>query len=69
MLLRVPAVLSKTQLREVRDIIDHATWSEGSITAGTQSAKAKKNFQKNSESLSLLLHTLLDLFQHTRLIW
>lgn len=51
MLLRVPAVLSKAQLREVRDIIDHATWSDGSITAGTQSAKAKKNFQLPEDGL------------------
>jgi PKHD-type hydroxylase len=45
MLLRVPNVLSKSQLLEVRRIIDAATWADGSITAGTQSAKAKKNFQ------------------------
>ncbi len=45
MLLRVPGVLSKSQLREVRKIIDSASWADGSITAGTQSAKAKKNFQ------------------------
>lgn len=45
MLLRVPNVLSKSQLLEVRRIVDAATWADGSITAGTQSAKAKKNFQ------------------------
>ena len=45
MLLRVPNVLSKSQLHEVRRIIDAATWADGSITAGTQSTKAKKNFQ------------------------
>lgn len=45
MLLRVPNVLSQSQLLEVRRIIDAATWADGSITAGTQSAKAKKNFQ------------------------
>lgn len=45
MLLRVPNVLSKSQLHEVRMIIDAADWADGSITAGTQSTKAKKNFQ------------------------
>lgn len=45
MLLRVPNVLSKSQLHEVRMIIDAADWADGSITAGTQSTKVKKNFQ------------------------
>lgn len=45
MLLRVPGVLSKSQVHEVRRIIDSANWADGAITAGTQSAKAKKNFQ------------------------
>ena len=51
MLLRVPSVLSKAQVHEVRKIIDSAAWADGSITAGTQSAKAKKNFQLPEDGL------------------
>ncbi len=51
MLLRVPSVLSKAQVHGVRKIIDSATWADGSITAGTQSAKAKKNFQLPEDGL------------------
>lgn len=45
MLLHVENLLTKDQLSEVRKIINHANWVNGSITAGTQSAKVKNNFQ------------------------
>ncbi|MDO8713937.1 MAG: Fe2+-dependent dioxygenase [Polynucleobacter sp.] len=51
MLLRVPAVLTKAQVREVRKIVDSANWADGSITAGTQSTKAKRNFQLPEDGL------------------
>ena len=45
MLLHVPKVLTKNQVSEIRQIIDEADWADGSITAGTQSAKTKNNRQ------------------------
>jgi PKHD-type hydroxylase len=45
MLLHVPNVLAKDQVSEIRKIIDEADWADGSITAGTQSAKTKNNRQ------------------------
>jgi PKHD-type hydroxylase len=45
MLLHVPNVLTRDQVSEIRKIIDEADWADGSITAGTQSAKAKNNRQ------------------------
>lgn len=51
MLLRVPCVLSRAKLHEIRSIIDHAIWSDGAITAGTQSSMAKKNYQLPEDGL------------------
>mgnify|MGYP000013414400 CR=1 FL=1 len=45
MLLHVPNVLTKDQVSEIRKIIDDTDWADGSITAGTQSAKTKNNRQ------------------------
>jgi PKHD-type hydroxylase len=45
MLLRVPEVLSAEALKRCRDIIDHADWADGKITAGSQSEQVKNNRQ------------------------
>lgn len=45
MLLHVPDVLTPDQVAEARDLIDNATWIDGNVTAGFQSAKAKDNMQ------------------------
>lgn len=45
MLSHIPSVLTKNQVSEIRKIIDEADWANGSITAGTQSAKTKNNRQ------------------------
>lgn len=45
MLLRIPDVLDAEQLRRCRDALDAATWIDGRVTAGSQSARAKRNRQ------------------------
>lgn len=50
MLLHVPALLDPDTLRRCRALVETADWADGSITAGTQSAKAKKNRQLPEDS-------------------
>ncbi|MFC4161456.1 Fe2+-dependent dioxygenase [Chitinimonas lacunae] len=45
MLLHVPAVLDATELSRCRDLLAAADWADGRITAGTQSAREKRNLQ------------------------
>jgi PKHD-type hydroxylase len=45
MLLQVPAVLTKTEVADIRALIDAAEWVDGAVTAGHQSARAKHNMQ------------------------
>ena len=45
MLLHVPGVLTPEQLREARAVLDRATWVDGRVTAGPQSARVKDNSQ------------------------
>jgi PKHD-type hydroxylase len=45
MLLPIPDVLDAAQVREFRAALEGATWRDGRITAGHQSAKAKDNAQ------------------------
>lgn len=45
MLIRIPDVLGPNQVREARGILDAAEWTDGKVTAGHQSAKAKDNMQ------------------------
>lgn len=45
MLLRIPALLSAEQVAEFRRKLDAASWADGRLTAGYQSARAKKNLQ------------------------
>jgi PKHD-type hydroxylase len=45
MLLQIPNVLTKQQVREARAVLDAAEWVDGRVTAGHQSARAKDNEQ------------------------
>jgi PKHD-type hydroxylase len=45
MFLRVPNVLTPAALAECRDILDHAPWTDGRLTAGTQAGQSKRNRQ------------------------
>ncbi|MES2191037.1 MAG: Fe2+-dependent dioxygenase [Pseudomonadota bacterium] len=45
MLLQVPDILNPAEIRQAREVLARAAWSDGRITAGEQSAKAKNNQQ------------------------
>jgi PKHD-type hydroxylase len=45
MLLTIPDILTSSQITEARQLLDHAEWVDGKVTAGYQSAKAKDNQQ------------------------
>jgi PKHD-type hydroxylase len=50
MLLRIPNVLTQEQVAECRRVLDSANWTDGKVTAGAQSAKAKDNMQLPEDS-------------------
>lgn len=45
MLIRIPDVLTPEQVAHARKQLDEADWTDGRVTAGHQSAKAKDNMQ------------------------
>ena len=45
MLLRVPQVLNEEELDQIQQLLKEADWADGKVTAGTQSAKVKRNIQ------------------------
>lgn len=45
MLLKISSVLDKASVQQARDILMAADWTDGNVTAGYQSAKAKNNLQ------------------------
>lgn len=45
MLLHIPDVLTPDQLRRGRELLADASWSDGNLTAGRQSAQVKRNLQ------------------------
>jgi PKHD-type hydroxylase len=45
MLVHIKQILSRDELRSARDILERATWGDGRVTAGVQSALAKNNQQ------------------------
>lgn len=49
MLLHVKEVLNADELREARAILARATWGDGRVTAGVQSAQAKNNEQLSQD--------------------
>ena len=50
MILHIPDVLSPTTLAQARHITASAAWTDGRITAGTQSEKTKNNLQIAAEA-------------------
>jgi PKHD-type hydroxylase len=50
MLLHVPNILTKDQVRDMRARLDAAPWADGRATAGHQSAKVKANEQLPEDS-------------------
>ncbi len=51
MILRVPNLLDGAALTRIRGILERASWSDGRITAGTQSAQVKNNLQLREDSV------------------
>lgn len=45
MLLHVPNVLNADELSQLRKLMAQADWTDGKVTAGTQSAQVKRNIQ------------------------
>lgn len=45
MMLQIPEVLSKDQVRDLRALVDGGEWIDGNVTSGAQSALAKRNLQ------------------------
>jgi PKHD-type hydroxylase len=45
MLIEIPEVLSRQELQQVRQLLADAPWADGRLTAGTQSAQVKNNWQ------------------------
>ncbi|QDH16604.1 Fe2+-dependent dioxygenase [Swingsia samuiensis] len=50
MLIRIPNVLSPEEVQHCRATLEQSTWTDGRITAGEQSAKAKLNLQIPQDS-------------------
>ncbi|MBS0995275.1 MULTISPECIES: Fe2+-dependent dioxygenase [Gluconobacter] len=50
MLIHIPNVLSPEEVRYCRDQLETAQWTDGRVTAGEQSAKAKLNLQIPQDS-------------------
>ncbi|WP_215746753.1 Fe2+-dependent dioxygenase [Gluconobacter sp. P1C6_b] len=50
MLIHIPNVLSPEEVRYFRDRLEAAEWTDGRVTAGEQSAKAKLNLQIPQDS-------------------
>ena len=50
MLICIPQVLTKAQVKDIRQLIDAAEWVDGRVTAGVQSAEAKRNTQLPEDS-------------------
>ncbi len=45
MLLAIPDVLTRDELSQARELLEAADWTDGRVTAGHQSARAKDNLQ------------------------
>lgn len=54
MLLRIPGVLTREQIAHCRAVLAAADWVDGRVTAGSGSAKVKKNTQLPEESPAAL---------------
>jgi len=45
MLIQIPDVLTKAQVKDGRSLLDRADWVDGRVTAGHQSSTVKDNVQ------------------------
>ena len=45
MLVHIPEVLTPEQVRHCREVMERASWVDGRVTAGHQSAQVKRNLQ------------------------
>jgi len=52
MLLHVPQVLNSEELSQLQTLMAEAEWTDGKVTAGTQSAQVKRNMQLPEASAS-----------------
>lgn len=50
MLIEIPEVLNADELEQIRAILADAAWADGRITAGSQSAQVKNNWQLPEQS-------------------
>ncbi|WP_312684937.1 Fe2+-dependent dioxygenase [Brevundimonas nasdae] len=50
MLLQIPEVFSKAEVRALRERLDAGPWADGNVTSGHQSATAKRNQQLPEDS-------------------
>jgi PKHD-type hydroxylase len=50
MLLHVPAVLTKDEVAQFRNVLEQTEWVDGNVTSGVQSALAKNNLQVPEEA-------------------
>lgn len=65
MLIEIPEVLSAIELEQVHQLLADAPWTDGRITAGSQSAQVKNNWQlpedtPQSQQLRILLLAALN---------
>jgi PKHD-type hydroxylase len=51
MLLKIPQVLNKEQVKQAKEQLQQADWMDGNITAGYQSSQTKNNLQLPNDSL------------------
>ena len=50
MLLHIPEVFTKAEVRALRERLDAGPWTDGNMTSGHQSATAKRNLQLPEDS-------------------
>lgn len=62
MLIKIPALLSRDEVNEFRQVLVNSDWVDGSVTTGYQSAKVKNNYQlpENSEAAQRLGDRILS---------
>ncbi|MGZ8226647.1 MAG: Fe2+-dependent dioxygenase [Methylococcaceae bacterium] len=62
MLIEIPEVVSSQAVQQCRDLLANALWADGLITAGTQSAQVKNNWQlpEQSQQSQALQPIILD---------
>lgn len=69
MLLHVPEVLNKDEVRRFREVLDSANWIDGAVTAGFQSKQVKNNQQlpEGSEEAQQLGRAVLNALKQSPL--